>query len=107
MPILGTILKKGIKLRETLEQDFTSPFDLQKQELSQLLISARNTQIGREYDFVSVLEEFRNDNPHAFFEKFKEQVITCDYDKIDENGGKKLGQESQMLFGLVKQNFLH
>jgi len=90
MPILGTILKKGIKLRETLEQDFTSPFDLQKQELSQLLISARNTQIGREYDFVSVLEEFRNDNPHAFFEKFKEQVITCDYDKIDEKWWQKI-----------------
>ena len=106
MPILGTILKKGIKLRETLEQDFTAPYDLQKQELSQLLISARNTQIGREYDFVSVLEEFRNNDPHQFFEKFKEQVIACDYDKIDESGGERCVQANQMLFGQVKPNFL-
>ena len=90
MPILGTILKKGIKLRETLEQDFTSPYDLQKQELSKLLISARNTQVGREYDFVAVLEEFRSNNPHDFFEKFKDQVPVCDYDKIDERWWHKI-----------------
>ena len=56
MPIIGSILKKGIKLRETLEQDYTSPYDLQKKELSKLLISARNTMFGREYDFMSILE---------------------------------------------------
>jgi hypothetical protein len=30
MAILGTLLKKGIRLREMLEQEYTSPFDLQK-----------------------------------------------------------------------------
>ena len=84
MPILGTILKKGIKLRETLEQDYTSPYDLQKKELSKLLISARDTQFGRAHDFFSILEQFRSYQPYAFFEKFKSDVPVHDYNKINE-----------------------
>ncbi len=30
MAILGTLLKKGVHLREMMEQEYTSPFDLQK-----------------------------------------------------------------------------
>ncbi len=95
MPILGTILKKGIKLRETLEQDFTSPYELQKKELSKLLISARNTQVGRAYDFFSVLEEFRGADAHGFLEKFKSQVPACDYDKINEHWWHKMREGEQ------------
>ncbi len=84
MPIIGSILKKGIKLRETLEQDYTSPYDLQKKELSKLLISARNTQFGRSCDFHTVLEQFRSFGQHDFFEKFKELVPVSDYDRMDE-----------------------
>lgn len=84
MPIIGSILKKGIKLRETLEQEYTSPYDLQKKELSKLLISARNTQFGREYDFHSILEQFRSYGRHDFFEKFKENVPVSDYDKMND-----------------------
>ncbi len=95
MPILGTILKKGIKLRETLEQDFTSPYDLQKKELSKLLISARNTQMGREYDFMSVLEQFRDVDPHSFFDEFKQRVPVCDYDKINDRWWHKTREGEQ------------
>jgi len=90
MPIIGSILKKGIKLRETLEQDFTSPYDLQKKELSKLLISARNTQFGRTYDFHTVLEQFRSFGQHDFFDKFKELVPVCDYDKMDHEWWHKM-----------------
>lgn len=90
MPIIGSILKKGIKLRETLEQDFTSPYDLQKKELSKLLISARNTQFGRSYDFHTVLEQFRSFGQHDFFEKFKELTPVCDYDKMDHEWWHKM-----------------
>ncbi|OEJ99675.1 GH3 family domain-containing protein [Roseivirga misakiensis] len=89
MPIIGSILKKGIKLRETLEQDYTSPYDLQKKELSKLLISARNTQFGREYDFHSVLEKFRSSGPHDFFEQFKANVPVSDYDKMNDDWWRK------------------
>ena len=84
MPIIGSILKKGIKLRDTLEQDYNSPYDLQKKELSKLLISARNTAFGRTYDFLSVLESFRSTDRHAFFEKYKALVPVHDYDSIND-----------------------
>ena len=51
MPILGTLLKKGINLRETLEQLYTLDRDLQQQELRKLLIYSEYTQIGKHYDF--------------------------------------------------------
>jgi hypothetical protein len=47
MALLGNLIKRGIKLRESLNQDFSSPFDLQKAELRELIIAARNTQFGR------------------------------------------------------------
>ena len=43
LAILGTLLKKGIRIREMLEQEYTSPFDLQKKELKELLITASPT----------------------------------------------------------------
>lgn len=85
MPIIGSILKKGIKLRETLEQDFTAPYDLQKKELSKLLISARNTQFGRTNNFHTVLESFRDFGRHDFFETFKANVPVVDYDGMNDN----------------------
>lgn len=84
MPIIGTILKKGIKLRETLEQDYTAPYDLQKKELSKLLITARNTLFGREYNFMSILEQFRGSGSHDFYDSFKESVPIHDYDSMND-----------------------
>ena len=40
MAIIGTLLKKGIKVRENLQQEYSSPFELQKDELKELLINA-------------------------------------------------------------------
>ena len=90
MPIIGTILKKGIKLRETLEQDFTTPYDLQKKELSKLLISARNTQFGRHHNFFDVLEEFRSFGGHDFFDRFKAEEPVCDYEKLNQDWWHKI-----------------
>ena len=89
MPIIGSILKKGIKLRETLEQDYTSPYDLQKKELSKLLISACNTEIGRAFNFHDVLESFRDVNPHAFFNTFKANIPAVDYDGMNDKWWRK------------------
>jgi hypothetical protein len=104
MPILGTILKKGIKLRETLEQDYTSPHELQKKELSKLLIAARNTQFGRAHDFVDILESFRSYGVHDFFEKFKSNVPVSDYEKINELWWHKIreGEEDVCWPGKTK-----
>ncbi len=82
MPILGTLLKRGIRIRESLEQDFSSPSDLQKEELKQLLLTAAHTQFGQHYAFNTILPEFRFANSKRFFEKFKQCVPIHTYNKM-------------------------
>jgi len=43
MAILSTLLKKGIRLKESLEQDYSSPIDLQRKTLKELVIHSRET----------------------------------------------------------------
>jgi len=80
MAILGTLLKRGIKLRENLDQEYTSPFELQKNELKELLITASNTEIGKYYDFHEILKTFRR-GPKDFYIHFK-KIPLHDYNKM-------------------------
>lgn len=81
MALLGTLLKKGIKLRENLEQEYSSPLELQKNTLKELLITATNTEFGKYYDFQKVLSHFRI-GPREFYEAYKSSVPIHDYNKI-------------------------
>ncbi len=81
MAILGTLLKKGIKLRESLEQEFSSPAELQKNELKKLMIEAADTEFGKYYDFQEKLGEFRK-GPRQFYRSFKRKVPIHDYNKM-------------------------
>ena len=83
MAILGTLLKKGITLRESLEQLYTSPLDLQKQELRNLLIHCQDTKFGQAYHFHKILESFKGD-PDYFYLSYKENVPIFDYNKLFE-----------------------
>lgn len=83
MAILGTLLKKGISLRESLEQQYTSPLDLQKQELRSLLIHAQNTKFGKHYHFAEILKSFKTSHSNHFYEVFKQTVPIHDYNKIN------------------------
>ena len=80
MAILGTLLKRGIKLRENLEQEYSSPFELQKNVLKDLLITASDTEIGRYYDFSEILGHFRK-GPKEFYRHFQ-KIPLHDYNKI-------------------------
>ena len=82
MAILGTLLKKGITLRESLEQQFSSPSELQKQELRKLLIHSKQTQFGEHYDFEGVLKSFKSDDADEFYAAYKRSVPTFDYNSI-------------------------
>ena len=82
MPILGTLLKKGIRIRESLEQEYSNPYDLQKQELKKLLITASQTQFGKYYDFDKVLKSYRELDPKAFFNLYKQLVPIHNYNKM-------------------------
>src|SRR5260221_5609278 len=79
--MIGTLLKKGIKLRETLHQEYSSSFDLQKHELKELMISASQTEFGKYYDFDAILGKFRTSGS-AFYEAYKAAVPIHDYNKI-------------------------
>lgn len=81
MAILGTLLKKGIRIREMLEQEYTSPLDLQKKELKELLITASQTEFGRYYNFSDILNSFRKSNKE-FYNRFKSNIPVHTYNKI-------------------------
>lgn len=81
MAILGTLLKKGITVGESLEQQYTSPLDLQKQELRKLMIEARQTHFAKRYNFSELLKAFKTGG-EDFYREYKNQVPVYDYDKI-------------------------
>lgn len=80
MAILGTLLKRGIKLRENLDQEYSTPFELQKNELKELLITASNTEFGKFYGFQHILKTFRRG--HSDFHKHFQKIPLHDYNKI-------------------------
>ena len=81
MAIIGTLLKKGIKLRENLEEEYSSPIELQKRELKDLMISASQTEFGKYYNFNEILNHFRKGDK-GFYELFKASIPLHDYNKI-------------------------
>jgi hypothetical protein len=104
MAILGTLLKRGINLRESLEQQYTSPFDLQKHELRKLLIHSQNTAFGKHYRFIDLLKSFKKAPSDTFYRAFSEQVPVFDYDLIYSNWWKhaKNGRRDVCYPGKIK-----
>ncbi|MFZ5971003.1 MAG: GH3 family domain-containing protein [Bacteroidota bacterium] len=81
MAILGTLLKKGIKLSENLEQEYSFPFELQKKTLKELLIEAADTEFGKYYNFHDILSHFRKGHKD-FYKVFRSTIPIHDYNKI-------------------------
>jgi phenylacetate-coenzyme A ligase PaaK-like adenylate-forming protein len=103
MAIISTLLKKGIRLRESLDQEYSLPIDLQKEQLKKLLLKAERTEIGRKYDFQTVLKGFRTGDSD-FYTRYKAQVPIYDYDLIHDEFWKKLleGKKNITWPGSVK-----
>ncbi|MDA0193841.1 MAG: GH3 auxin-responsive promoter family protein [Bacteroidetes bacterium] len=81
MAIIGTLVKKGIKIRETLEQEYSNPVELQKAELQKLLIHARNTSFGKNFNFNAILKGFKQSG-NEFYRLYKDSIPIFDYNKI-------------------------
>ncbi|HET9054055.1 MAG TPA: GH3 auxin-responsive promoter family protein, partial [Cyclobacteriaceae bacterium] len=81
MAILGTLLKKGMHLREMMEQEYTSPFDLQKKELKELLMEASRTEFGKYYNFQDILKSFRK-GERDFHKVFSRSIPIHTYNKM-------------------------
>ncbi|MFY0653255.1 MAG: GH3 auxin-responsive promoter family protein [Cyclobacteriaceae bacterium] len=84
MAILGKLLKRGISLRESLEQDYSSAIELQKAELKRLLIAARNTSFGKYHYFKTILNGFKVLDNDTFYQFYKSNVPIFDYDTIHD-----------------------
>ncbi len=104
MAILGTLLKRGITLRESLEQQYTSPLDLQKHELRKLLIHSKPTRFGEAYDFGSILKSFKRGKVDQFYTEYIDKTPIFDYDKIfDEWWYRAKGGEQDVCYpGKIK-----
>lgn len=88
MPFLGKLLQKGIRITESLEQEYSSPIDLQKMELRKLLMTASITSFGKRYGFREILQNFRSRERRDFYEAFKNNVPSHNYDKMYEEWWK-------------------
>lgn len=76
MPILATIIKKGIELRHRIRLSEKSPAFYQKRELKKLLRKAQFTLFGQTYNFSHIL------NSRNFVNKFRATVPVHDYNSI-------------------------
>ena len=104
MAIIGTLLKKGIKIRESLEQEYASAYELQKHELRKLLISAAETQFGRHYEFKRVLRSFKSPGSHDFYRAYTSTIPIHTYEKIYQNWWQKcrIGERDICWPGKIK-----
>lgn len=102
--LLGTLLNKGIKLTQVIEQETKTPYALQKKELKKLLKKAKNTQFGRKYNFEEILGNFKKSDGELFYKKYSQQVPLYNYNKIyDEWWHKsKEGEKDVCWPGIVK-----
>jgi hypothetical protein len=84
MPILGKLLKQGIKLRKSLEQERSQPYPLQRRQLLKHLLIARNTQFSKAYNFDKIIASFdkKDHQNRDFYLRYKEQVPLFNYEKI-------------------------
>lgn len=104
MALLGNLIKRGIRIRESLDQDFTSPFDLQKAELRKMIIAARNTQFGKAYNFHDLLSNLKSTDSKDFYQAFKANIPIHTYDKMYEDWWYKLleGEKDVTWPGKIK-----
>ncbi len=76
MPLLGSLIKKGIEIRDKITVDRLSPIQHQQRELKKLMRMAQFTMFGQHYRFTSILEK------KNFMKHFRETVPVHDYNSI-------------------------
>lgn len=104
MAILSKLLKKGIRLRDSLEQEYASPVDLQKEQLKKLLLKAADTEIGKKYQFKSILGKLKGSSDD-FFTAFAQGLPIYDYNSIREEFWYKLEEGKKHVTWPGKVNY--
>ena len=78
MPLLGSLIKQGLKLSTRVRLRFNSPAYYQKRELKRLLSKAEFTTFGKQYNFSEILFS------KNLYKTYREKVPVFDYDKMFE-----------------------
>jgi hypothetical protein len=106
MVILGKLLKQGIKLRQSIQQEKRTPFELQKKELLKLITTAQNTAFGKRYHFEEVIQAIQNSpkNDRSFYEIYRQNVPTYNYNSLYEQWWNKAqnGEKDVCWKGSIK-----
>lgn len=76
MPILASIIKRGIELRHSIRLPEKTPLYYQQRELKKLLRKAQFTMFGQTYNFSTMV------NSRNFVNKFRATVPVHDYNSI-------------------------
>ena len=104
MAILSKLLKKGIRLRDSLEQEYASPLDLQKEQLKKLLLKAADTEIGKKYQFKNILGKLKGSSEEFQF-SFAQEVPIYDYNSLREEFWHKLEEGKKNVTWPGKVNY--
>jgi hypothetical protein len=104
MAILSKLLKKGIRLRDSLEQEYASPLDLQKEQLKKLLLKASDTEIGKKYQFKNILGKLKASS-EEFQSSFAQEVPIYDYNSLREEFWHKLEEGKKNVTWPGKVNY--
>jgi hypothetical protein len=104
MAILSKLIKKGIRLRDSLEQEYASPMDLQKEQLKKLLLKAADTEIGQKYQFKSILGNLKG-STDDFYASFSQVLPIYDYNSIREEFWYKLEEGKKNITWPGKVNY--
>ena len=99
MPLLGAVIKQGLKLSSQIRLRFRSPAYYQKKELRNLMKKAENTAFGKKFNFSAILA-----SPDPISE-FQDNVPIYNYNSIF--GGIVAWPKKKMFAGPVMLNTSH
>jgi hypothetical protein len=98
MPVLGVLIKQGLKLSQRVKRREHSPILQQRRVLKKLLRSAEFTAFGKEYQFSAFYNE------RTFLRHFRERIPVFSYNTMFEQWWKRClnGEENVTWNGRVK-----
>ncbi len=89
MPIIGGLIKRGLRLRKKIVRRTPDPVKAQQRVLRSLLFKARDTEFGRHYDFAGILASA------DWINAYKSKVPAHNYNSIFQQWWHRLLNEER------------
>ncbi|RIV23357.1 GH3 auxin-responsive promoter [Fibrisoma montanum] len=82
MPLLGKMLKNGIRLTNVVQRKRINALKLQRKVFRKLIRKAHHTAFGENYKFDELLNAVEFGSEREFYEKYKQHVPIHDYNRM-------------------------